>query len=357
MTIVASNSLTVSNINDGTITHTAYSWSSDGTDRFTTVYPRFNLLTDSKGFKNKGVLEKTVNTSITSYDSTIVKEGNETYLHYLRTDSNYNDWFRAFLVRNGNSNFSNVDVKGNTEYTFSVWLRGTGTHVIYAYAGWTEPWNANKTITLTKDWKLYTFTVLTRSKQELNTKPFIQFFIRSDNVGSEVNLKYPKVEEGSTATPYMPSSSEVTTADYPSYIGQYTDFKQADSTNPSDYTWSLIRGNDGKDGADGKDGRAGKDGVGIKTTVITYAISTSGTTAPNSAWTSSVPSLVKGQYLWTKTVWTYTDNSSETGYSVTYISKDGNNGHDGIAGKDGVGISNTIIEYVGAVSGTSKPTG
>ncbi|MRL46156.1 hypothetical protein GJI82_12565, partial [Lactococcus lactis subsp. cremoris] len=115
-------------------------------------------------------------------------------------------------------------------------------------------------------------------------------------------------------------------------------------------------GNDGKDGANGKDGLAGKDGVGIKTTVITYAISTNGTTAPVTGWTSSVPSLVKGQYLWTKTVWTYTDNSFETGYSVTYISKDGNNGHDGIAGKDGTGIKTTTITYAGSTSGTTAPT-
>lgn len=154
----------------------------------------------------------------------------------------------------------------------------------------------------------------------------------------------------------MPSSSEVTTADWPSYIGQYTDFTQADSTNPSDYTWSLIRGNDGKDGANGKDGLAGKDGVGITATTITYAISTSGTTAPNTGWTSSVPSLVKGQYLWTKTVWTYTDSSSETGYSVTYISKDGNNGTNGIAGKDGTGIKKTTITYASHTNGTNAPT-
>ena len=57
-----------------------------------------------------------------------------------------------------------------------------------------------------------------------------------------------KLELDSTATPYMQSASEVTTADWPSYIGQYTDFTQSDSTNPSAYTWSLIRGNDGKDG-------------------------------------------------------------------------------------------------------------
>ncbi|MCT0504251.1 serine/threonine protein phosphatase, partial [Lactococcus cremoris] len=165
-----------------------------------------------------------------------------------------------------------------------------------------------------------------------------------------------KLEPGSIDTPWMQSASEVTTADYPSYIGQYTDFQQADSTKSTDYTWSLIRGNDGKDGATGKDGIAGKDGVGIKTTVITYAISTSGMTAPTSGWTSSVPSLVKGQYLWTKTVWTYTDNSIETGYSVTYIAKDGNNGNDGIAGKDGTGIKTTVITYASHTNGTTAPT-
>ena len=74
------------------------------------------------------------------------------------------------------------------------------------------------------------------------------------------------------------------------------------------------------------------DGVGVTSTVITYANSTSGTTAPSTGWTSSVPALVKGQYLWTKTVWTYTNTSSKTGYSVTYISKDGNNGTNGTSG-------------------------
>lgn len=74
------------------------------------------------------------------------------------------------------------------------------------------------------------------------------------------------------------------------------------------------------------------DGVGVTSTVITYANSTSGTTAPTTGWTSSIPSPVKGQYLWTKTVWTYTDTSSKTGYSVSYISKDGTNGTNGTSG-------------------------
>ena len=40
----------------------------------------------------------------------------------------------------------------------------------------------------------------------------------------------------------MPSASEVTTADYPSYMGQYTDYTLEDSINPSSYTWREIKG-------------------------------------------------------------------------------------------------------------------
>ena len=76
----------------------------------------------------------------------------------------------------------------------------------------------------------------------------------------------------------------------------------------------------------------GKDGVGVTSTVITYANSTSGTTAPSTGWTSSIPSPVKGQYLWTKTVWTSTDTSTTTAYSVSYNSKDGTNGTNGTSG-------------------------
>ncbi|MCZ2766974.1 phage tail spike protein, partial [Lacticaseibacillus paracasei] len=44
------------------------------------------------------------------------------------------------------------------------------------------------------------------------------------------------------------------------YIGLYSDFTSGDSTNPSDYRWSLIKGADGADGKDGVPGKAGADG-------------------------------------------------------------------------------------------------
>lgn len=116
------------------------------------------------------------------------------------------------------------------------------------------------------------------------------------------------------------------------------------------------QGPQGPKGDRGNDGIAGKDGVGLKTTTIIYGISDSDTAMPTN-WTSQPPALIKGKYLWTKTVWTYTDNSSETGYQKTYIAKDGNNGNDGLPGKDGVGIVNTTLRYAKSTDGVNKPSG
>ncbi|MGC6551979.1 phage tail spike protein [Streptococcus sp. VTCC 12905] len=70
-------------------------------------------------------------------------------------------------------------------------------------------------------------------------------------------------------------------------------------------------------------GPQGAPGVGITSTVITYARSTSGTSAPTSGWTSEVPSVPAGEFLWTKTIWNYSDSTSETGYSVARMGADG----------------------------------
>nr|WP_238990620.1 phage tail protein [Streptococcus uberis] len=135
------------------------------------------------------------------------------------------------------------------------------------------------------------------------------------------------------------------------FLWTRTIFTYTDTTTKTIYNVSR----QGQDGAKGADGIAGKDGVGISSTVTTYGLSANETTQPTT-WTSSVPTLVKGQYLWTKTVWTYTDAKTETGYTKTYIAKDGNNGSDGIAGKDGVGILSTSITYQASTSGTVVPT-
>lgn len=122
-------------------------------------------------------------------------------------------------------------------------------------------------------------------------------------------------------------------------------------------------GRDGADGQDGSDGAPGKDGVGVKSTTITYQASTSGTTAPTGTWSTSIPSVAAGSYLWTRTIINYTNNTSSTFYSV---SKMGNNGaagspgspgKDGADGADGTGISSITVEFYLSTSKTSQTGG
>lgn len=118
---------------------------------------------------------------------------------------------------------------------------------------------------------------------------------------------------------------------------------------------TFVGVSDGLNGRDGRDGIAGKNGVGIRGTTVLYGISASDSITPGT-WAQTPPKLIQGQWLWTKTVWTYTDNTNETGYQKTYIARDGNSGVDGIPGKDGVGIHSTAITYAKGVSGTVPPT-
>ena len=133
------------------------------------------------------------------------------------------------------------------------------------------------------------------------------------------------------------------------YIGIAVNKTTATESNtPSDYTWSKFKGDDG---ADGK---------GIKSTAVTYQVSTSGTTPPTGTWSGSIPSVAANQYLWTRTVITYTDNTTSTSYSVGKMGANGakgDKGDTGPAGADGDGIVSVSNTYQIGSSGTTAPTG
>lgn len=87
--------------------------------------------------------------------------------------------------------------------------------------------------------------------------------------------------------------------------------------------------------------------VTVSSTDVTYQASSSGTTTPTGTWSSSIPSVSAGQYLWTKTTVTYSDGKSTTAYSV---SRNGSNG-------SSVTITATDVTYQAGSSGTTAPTG
>lgn len=79
------------------------------------------------------------------------------------------------------------------------------------------------------------------------------------------------------------------------YIGiAYNKTTATESTNPSDYAWSLIQG---------------AAGIGVKGIVEQYYLSNSSTTQTGGSWSTAQPKWQKGKYIWTRSQITWTDNS------------------------------------------------
>ncbi|MDG4955906.1 collagen-like protein [Lactococcus lactis] len=229
--VVASQSVTITNVNDGkggadgktSYTHVAWANSADGTDGFTTIYPNLNLLDGtSSGLKNVSA----------------------------------NGWGTP------NSLATNtIDFITGQSYTYSAWIQDCDVDtraVIYLFnsTGYT-PYLGNTIKAGDSGFSSVSFAVsvdITRYEASIG-------FMESQ--ASYHNLSYSKLklEPGSTATPYIPSSSEVTTADWPSYIGQYSDFTSTASTDPAKYEpWTIFKGNDGATGPQGPQGNTGPQG-------------------------------------------------------------------------------------------------
>lgn len=163
---------------------------------------------------------------------------------------------------------------------------------------------------------------------------------------SYLHIAYANSADGKTGFDVSNSANKL-------YIGQYTDFNPTDSTDHTKYSWTKIKG---EQGAQGAKGDKGNDGTSVKITdkSVTYQASTSGTTTPTGAWVANPPTVAKGQYLWTKTVVTYSDGNSTTAYSVAYQGTNGANGQNGSPGR---GVKSTEVTYQIWNNGTSTPNG
>ncbi|MFZ8765527.1 phage tail spike protein [Enterococcus diestrammenae] len=334
------------------VVHQAWSWSPDGTDRFTEVYPNENIISDATG--------DTGSWSV----GTVHVVTDETYKGFtvVQATSSGVDW--QTVRRASTEARTKFNGKKGDKVSFSIALKGiapnasgdTGIAHVLVEEYKTEASNRYKwggdihpDLTLGA-WGEYSNTYTIQGDSTAYIALIILF--RTNNVANTTAFRVavPKLEWSSVSTPYTtPKNVDYANA-YPLYEGTYTDYSETASQNPADYTWRRIIGESGQDGV------AGADGKGIKSTAVSYQASTSGTVAPTGTWVANPPAVTKGQYLWTRTIWTYTDNATETGYSVAYVAKDGNDGNDGIAGKDGVGIKSTAITYAVTSSGTTAPS-
>lgn len=92
------------------------------------------------------------------------------------------------------------------------------------------------------------------------------------------------------------------------------------------------------------DDLVGDTGKGIKSTAITYQASTSGTTVPTGTWSGSIPTVSAGQYLWVRTIFGYSDNTTSTIYSVSRM------GANGATGTNGKSIGSVVNYYLATTS-------
>lgn len=135
------------------------------------------------------------------------------------------------------------------------------------------------------------------------------------------------------------------------YIGQYTDFIQTDSTDPTKYSWTLIKGDKGDAGATGATGN------GISKTEVYYYLSTSNTTQSGGSWSTKVPAWIDGRYYWQKIKTTYTNGNSSESTPVCITGGKGATGATGNTGATGKGVSSITTEFYLSNSKTTQSGG
>lgn len=202
----------------GTI-YSAYSWSSDGKDRFTTIFPNLNILNDTRDYLNFPNLNETY------YKRNVISSGgvnNSKYIQQSNTNpsAGYRDIGWPLPLNT---------IKSNTRYTLSFYARGSGKVETYIYPTFLDttsnsgladnvqitPANDGKYgWTLTDQWVKHTYTFNSLASVTANQN----FLFRLES-GNSVDICLPKIEEGSIATEWMPTSDEVSDGDYPSYLG------------------------------------------------------------------------------------------------------------------------------------------
>ena len=97
------------------------------------------------------------------------------------------------------------------------------------------------------------------------------------------------------------------------WIGIYSGTSSTAPVHYSSYDWYEYKGEKGDTG----------DAAEVTSTAIVYQASESGTTVPTGTWVDTVPTVVQGQFLWTRVTVNWNDGTSAVWYSVSYVAIDG----------------------------------
>ncbi|WP_171052487.1 fibronectin type III domain-containing protein [Lactococcus lactis] len=198
--------------------HTAYAYSADGTDRFTTVYPNLNLLDGTKDFSGNWL-----------NSGTWYKNGTYRGLTVMSFNTGWNGGLcKTFNIPSDGIYSMSMLVKVKTGSIGQFVIESTGKPAIIKDI----PDTSGEFVT-----QSYTGTFTTGQTVTM----YFRFNNNATTIKDGLSVAGHKIEPGSTATPWMPSSSEVTTADWPKYVGTYVDTNPTSSTDPSKYDWDEMK--------------------------------------------------------------------------------------------------------------------
>ncbi len=144
--------------------------------------------------------------------------------------------------------------------------------------------------------------------------------------------------------------------DIGAYIGTCVDYAKDDPTSVGMYKWAKIKGEAGAKGDKGDTGGTGATGKGVKSIVEQYYKSTSATAMSGGSWSTTYPGWENSKYIWTRSVITYTDNTTSTTTAVCVTGARGDKGATGGTGPTGNGIKSITEHYAVSTSNSSAPT-
>lgn len=168
--------------------------------------------------------------------------------------------------------FSKTSDKVGKTYTWSFWAKCSANKSSVLVG---HECGGTKRIDLTTSWQKY---FMTWKYIDAAHSSFV--FYATFAVGEILYIRDFKIEEGSIATKWAPAESDLK-------------------------------------GDKGDKGDTGATGKGVKSTAVTYQASSSGTTIPTGVWSATPPATSADKpYFWTRTIITYTDNTTSTAYNV-----------------------------------------
>lgn len=222
------------------------------------------------------------------------------------------------------------------------------------------------------------FTNAERQKSSYSTQNYIRFLKGVNNweitkdmiamqLGDLSNLKLFGMDMNGhsaylnriymTGTIKQISNDGVTEVPVPAFKGEWKSgtYWYYDEVTHNGSTWICIESTTMQEPSDsstdwlkviskGEDGTSGK---GVKSIVEQYYLSTSQTSLTGGSWSTTPPTWENGKYIWTRSVITYTDNTSTTTSPICST---------GSTGATGIGVKSVSEQYYLSTS-YSTPTG